>query len=53
MVCAYCERKIPPKDVAAGRYSRSAYTGNRYCVRTDCMTVGKRLRKKREAGEQS
>lgn len=46
MTCAYCRRTIPRRDVQAHRYNHSRHTGLHYCLRADCMTVGKRLRKK-------
>lgn len=42
-VCAYCERTISAKDMTAGRRVRSTFTGNNYCLREDCSTVGRRL----------
>lgn len=43
MTCAYCRRPIPRRDVAARLYNRSAHTGLHYCLRADCIAVGKRI----------
>ena len=42
--CAYCERAITARS---GRL-RSTHTGEIFCLRTDCMTVGKRIRSRRK-----
>lgn len=43
MNCYLCERKIPRRDVDAGRYVRSRFTGHRYCLRDDCRAIRRRI----------
>ena len=54
-LCFLCERIIPMADRTKGveRYNRSAFTGNYYCCREDCLEKYAVLKSRRERAGKS